>query len=99
MKKMLVVLIALSLVCAYAYAVEGDPNFTKVYPTSKGEVTFNHQVHAEAIVECANCHTALEEFGGAVDKKFAHKVCKTCHKDALETSPNAPVSCTGCHVR
>lgn len=100
MKKLLVVIIAAFLVCAGAYAGEElDPNFTKEYPNSKGTVTFNHQLHAEKLGECADCHTQFKAFGGTVDKKYGHKACKSCHKDVLQLTPNAPVSCTGCHVR
>jgi hypothetical protein len=100
MKKMLVVIIALVLACTYAYAGgELNPDFTKEYPNSKGTVTFNHQLHAEVLGECADCHAQLKAFGDIVDKKFGHKVCKTCHKDNIQSAPNAPVACTGCHVR
>ena len=99
MKKMIAIIIAIVFMCAGAYASDLDPNFTKEYPNSKGTVTFNHQLHAESVGECVNCHTQLKAFGGAVDKKYGHKVCKSCHKDILQSVPNSPVACTGCHVR
>lgn len=98
MKKMLVVIIAVVLTCACAYAADLDPNFVKTYDTSKGVVTFNHQSHAETLMECAGCHGQLEAYGG-VNKKFAHTACKECHKAMGSDYPNSPVRCTGCHVK
>jgi hypothetical protein len=99
MKKILVVLLAIALSCTPVFGAAQDPNFVTAYETKKGLVTFNHQAHAESIGECANCHGQLEAFGGEVNKKFGHVVCKQCHKDILQLSPNAPVKCNGCHVK
>jgi hypothetical protein len=100
MKKLLVLIIAIFFTCAGAYAGGvGDPNFTKVYETSKGNVTFAHQIHAETTNDCAFCHGVLEQFGG-MNKDMAHKGCKTCHKRVNEQEgATAPTTCTGCHKR
>ena len=99
MKKILVVLLAIALSCSPVFGTDLDPNFTKTYDTKKGAVTFNHQLHVETMGECDSCHGQLETFGGEVNKKFAHVVCKSCHKDVIALSPNAPTKCNGCHVK
>lgn len=102
MKKLVVswILVAAMFVVGASFVrAELDPNFTKVYENKKGVVTFNHQEHATVMGECADCHGKLEAFGGSVNKKFAHTVCKDCHKEVLQLSPNAPVRCNGCHVK
>ena len=99
MKKLLVILIIVLFTCAGAYA-GGDPNFTKTYPTSKGEVTFTHGSHAKVTKDCAFCHGLYEANNSIVNKDFGHKSCKTCHKKMNGTDgTNAPTTCTGCHKR
>jgi hypothetical protein len=97
MKKLVTILIVLALACTPALA--DDPNFTRVYENGKGAVTFNHENHARVSGTCANCHDQLKEFGGEVNKKFAHAVCKSCHKDVRAMKPTAPTKCNGCHVK
>lgn len=100
MKKILVVLLALALSCSPVLGNDLDPDFVKVYEAGKkASVTFDHKVHSAQMGECADCHGQLEAFGGSVNKKFAHAVCKDCHKNVVNLYPNAPVSCTGCHVK
>lgn len=91
MKKLLVVIIVLMLSCAYAYAAEGNPAFIKAYPSSKGDVTFNHQTHAGDASKCDGCHSL---FPDGVNKEVAHKACKSCH-----SQNNAPTKCNECHVK
>ena len=74
--------------------VQGNMDFTKVYPNAKGAVTFFHQKHAERFPDdCGYCHSALETFGGQVNELFAHKVCKVCHE-----SHHGPTDCKMCHL-
>jgi hypothetical protein len=94
--KIFTLVIAVVLTCACAYAGDLNPNFTKVYETSKGDVTFNHQNHAEVLQDCAACHSMFESFGGVVNKEYGHKGCKTCHK---ESGVKSVTICSGCHVR
>jgi predicted CXXCH cytochrome family protein len=102
MKKLLVswvVIVVMFVVGASFVRAGADHKFTKVYSNSKGDITFNHSRHSEVAGGCANCHDQLKALGGEVNKKFGHFVCKSCHKEVLRLAPNAPVSCTGCHVR
>ena len=92
MKKLLVVIIALMLTCAGAYA-GGNPDFTKTYDNTKGVVTFNHTTHSSTLPDCFVCHEGEPETI-AVDKGYAHITCKSCHK-VME----GPKTCTGCHVK
>jgi len=97
MKKVL--LIVLMLFCAsFAYAELGSPNFTKVYPTSKGEVTFNHLSHSVKGDSCDACHEWVNQFTEVgMNKDVGHKVCKVCHK--ADETKTAPTICTGCHKK
>jgi len=100
MKKILVVLLVMALFCAPALAGDTlNPNFTKQYENKKGVVTFNHQTHAEQLGECASCHNKFDELiklGEPMNKKFAHDVCKACHR---LPEYEAPTRCTGCHIK
>lgn len=86
----------LALLLMTAYPVLGadlDPRFKKTYPGSEGAITFNHQLHAERLKDCAFCHNSLEAYGGTVNEEFGHKFCLTCH----QTKEKAPTECKGCH--
>ena len=75
-------------------------NFIEVYGgDKKGVVTFDHGEHARIMGVCTNCHDALKNAGGEVNRKVGHTFCKQCHKDVGSLRPNAPVRCGGCHVR
>lgn len=99
MKKFVSILIILLLFCTPVFAV-GDPNFVKTYNTSKGVITFDHYAHSVNMNDCAYCHGLLEDFDNTVSKDFGHKPCKACHKSVNATeNANAPVTCTGCHIK
>jgi hypothetical protein len=98
MKKILVVLLAIALLATPVIGADTAPNdFTSVYDSKKGLVSFNHTVHS-AEYECATCHEG-EEGLILVDKSYGHKTCKSCHKAIGADFPNAPVRCNGCHVK
>lgn len=74
--------------------IKGEMDFTKVYQNTNGAVTFLHQKHADRFADdCGYCHSALETFGGEVNKLYAHKVCKLCHE-----SHHGPTECKQCHA-
>ena len=86
-------------VVAPTFANGGDPNFTKVYETNKGVVTFNHENHVAVFGSCEHCHVERMEGFDGMTKDFAHKVCKSCHREVKSIKPDAPTKCSGCHVK
>lgn len=88
------------VVVGRSFAGVDDPNFTKVYETSKGVVTFDHKVHADVTKDCVACHEILKQFNNKVTKDFGHKGCNTCHVKVNEQgSKRTPVTCTDCHIK
>ena len=61
-----------------------------------------HHAKEEIMVidKCASCHTA-EISNAAVNsfKKAAHKLCKDCHKGVNKEGGEAPIKCSGCHIK
>ena len=61
-----------------------------------------HHVKDEVMVidKCASCHT--KEIANAdvnSYKKAAHKMCKDCHKVVNKKGSEAPIKCSGCHIK
>ena len=52
------------------------------------------------IDKCASCHT-LDISNPDVNsyKKAAHKLCKGCHKVVNKEGSEAPIKCSGCHIK
>jgi len=52
------------------------------------------------IDKCADCHT-MDIDNSEVNsfKKAAHKLCKDCHKKVNDEGKDAPIKCSGCHVK
>jgi len=52
------------------------------------------------IDKCESCHT-IEISNAAVNsyKKAAHKLCKDCHKEVNKDGGEAPIKCSGCHIK
>jgi len=89
MKKLIIMMLLIAFASA-GVAIAAD---TVVYDASKGNVTFNHKAHAEKLGDCSKCHEG-EPAKIAVDKDFAHKTCKGCHKEM-----NGPTKCNDCHKK
>jgi cytochrome c553 len=65
-------------------------------PASKGNVSFPHKQHQDALKDCTKCHATAA--GGKIEgfgKDIAHKTCKGCHTD----SGKGPTSCAACHKK
>ena len=61
-----------------------------------------HHAKDEVMVidKCASCHT--KEIANAdvnSYKKAAHKLCKDCHKVVNKEGSEAPIKCSGCHIK
>jgi hypothetical protein len=105
MKKLLIMLVALTLVSIAAMAVvaaDKGPAEIKM-PASMGEVSFDHASHQGRVTDCTTCHhqgegTACKSCHGTTagvpDAKSAfHASCKGCHKEQ-----NGPTKCKECHT-
>ena len=65
---------------------------------------FNHSVHVNKGIDCANCHGKVEQMDGAMQvSEFTMGACLNCHRNAhtiLATVPgikNEPENCAACH--
>ncbi len=60
----------------------------------KSNLVFSHSLHAEAGIECLDCHTTIPESKKASDRNIPdHDICGTCHEDAIENG-----ECATCHA-
>ena len=90
MKKLVIMMMLLAFVGANV-AIAAD---SYTYDNKKGTVTFDHAAHnAKLADDCAKCHEG-EPAKIEVDKKFAHKTCKSCHKEM-----EGPTKCNDCHKK
>jgi len=89
MKKLVIIMMLLAFV-GVSVAIAAD---SYTYDNKKGTVTFNHKAHQDALGDCAKCHEG-EPAKIAVDKAFAHKTCKGCHKEM-----SGPTKCNDCHKK
>ena len=90
MKKLVLMMVLLAFVGA-TVAVAAD---VVTYENKKGNVTFDHKAHGEKLGgDCAKCHEGTPA-KIEVDKDFAHKTCKGCHKDM-----GGPTKCNDCHKK
>jgi len=93
----------------------GPADITLQTEAARKPADFPHRQHQEAyscltchhargeimvIDKCANCHTkAISNADVNSYKKAAHKMCKDCHKKVNEEGRDAPIKCSGCHVK
>ena len=106
MKKILVLLIALSLVTLASMSViandKGPAEIT--LEASMGTVNFNHAAHQERNSDCTtchhqgeftNCHTCHDGTAAPKAKKVFHASCKGCHVELK----SGPTKCKECHIK
>jgi len=104
MKKLLIMVVALTLVSFAAMAVvaaDNGPAEIKM-PASMGEVSFDHAGHQARVTDCTTCHhqgegSACKSCHGTTTgipdtKSIFHTSCKGCHKEQ-----NGPTKCKECH--
>ena len=61
-----------------------------------------HHAKDEVMVidKCADCHTKdISNPDVNSYKKAAHKLCKDCHKEVNKEGSEAPIKCSGCHIK
>jgi len=93
----------------------GPENITLQTESARKPADFPHRRHQESfgctachhakdeimvIDKCGSCHTK-EISNPAVNsfKKAAHKLCKDCHKEMNKEGSEAPIKCSGCHLK
>ena len=96
MKTVRYTMVAAIVAMSFSSAVFAAGPETIVLPASKGNVTFQHQKHQEALKDCTKCHST--DAGGKIEgfgKDIAHNTCKGCHS----AGGKGPTSCNDCHKK
>ena len=106
MKKLMILLLAASLVAVAAMSVvandKGPAEIT--LKASMGAVTFNHAAHQERNADCTtchhqgeftNCHSCHDGKAAPKAKKVFHDNCKGCHVQMK----SGPTKCKECHIK
>ncbi len=89
MKKLVIAVMLVAFAAAAVYAAD-----VVTYENKKGNVTFDHKAHADALGSCDACHEG-EPAKIAIDKNSAHgAACKDCHKEK-----GGPTKCNDCHKK
>lgn len=103
MKKILLLVAALSIVATAAFAVPAGRTleFTK---SPMGTVTFSGQIHKDAGLKCNDCHNKdmfPKMKKGTVtitmEKIYDGKLCGVCHNG--QRAFDAKKNCNRCHVK
>jgi hypothetical protein len=87
------------------YYVEGTPVPWKRIHRMPDYVYFNHSVHVNKGIECANCHGDVARMDKISQvKSFTMSACLDCHRKAHEKMPElagkikrGPENCWACH--
>ena len=64
--------------------------------------TYCHHAKDEIMVidKCESCHNKdISNPDVNSFKKAAHKMCKDCHKEVNGQGKDAPIKCSGCHIK
>ena len=107
MKKIMILLVALSIVSVAAFTAVADENGPAEIKleASMGAVTFQHAKHQKRVEDCTTCHHEGVAAGACTSchdakpeapkaKTVFHALCKSCHK-----TNDGPTKCKGCHVK
>jgi hypothetical protein len=106
-------LILLGLTAVHAADYPKGAVSLKLDGAKMAPVSFPHEVHVAAKVECVKCHHKdadapkacttchqKDAKGNAPGAKDAfHTKCQTCHKDAAAKGAKAPTKCNECHKK
>lgn len=74
----------------------------------RGDVTFPHRRHQDALGDCSICHTLFPREKGVIEaykkeeklkpKQVMNKLCVKCHREKAKAGePTGPRSCNSCH--
>lgn len=106
MKKVLVTLLALSLMVVGSAVVFADNGPADINLSAKmGDVAFPHATHQDIVSDCTECHhTGMDtpnchdchgsDAAAPKTKDAFHSLCKDCHQDQ-----GGPTGCKDCHKR
>lgn len=82
----------------------------QIHAGNKGDITFPHHDHQDALGDCMICHDLFSQRKGAIadsiakgdlrKKQIMNKSCIQCHRDRKKTGKSyGPVNCNACHKR
>ena len=77
---------------------------------SRGDVSFPHYRHQDALRDCNICHDTFPQKAGAIDelkksgelkqKQVMNKLCTKCHRERQQAGETTgPTTCTKCHQK
>jgi len=98
--KVIICFIAISVL-----AIAGEiPEIIHIKGGFMGKITFPHNMHENAVVDCQKCHSVFPQKKGIIQelknkktlqKRYVMKdVCIACHK---QENNSGPTMCYGCH--
>ena len=90
MNKFVIILIVLATFTATSFASD-----VIKLPSSKGEISFTHKVHAYMLKDCKKCHENGPGKILTLGKDWGHKTCRGCHTKMGK----GPTNCEGCHKK
>jgi cytochrome c-type protein NrfB len=109
-RMMVAVLVVMGLAVGAAAVENKGPEQIVLDGGSRGNVSFPHYRHQNALGDCQVCHALFpQEIGGIarlksegqlVKKQVMNKLCIKCHKAQQKMGkPAGPRTCTKCHVK
>ena len=103
-----IVAAAFCLISAAPSENRGAPEIM-IDAAKKGEVSFPHKRHQDALTDCNKCHTLFPKEKGSIrkgitegrlDKKQVMTYCRNCHKEMADAGEKTgPTSCSKCHPK
>jgi c(7)-type cytochrome triheme protein len=81
-----------------------QPGKTVTWETSRGKVVFDGKAHADAKVQCLECHSKIFKMKKGANKFTmadinAGKFCGKCHNGKRSFAANDKDSCDMCHKK
>lgn len=113
MKKLILSILCWGLLAMFmvpANAIENTGAETMVLPGGpRGDVSFPHRQHQNALTDCNACHTLFPQVSGSIaalksegkldNKQVMNKLCIKCHRAKRKAGePAGPTSCKTCHI-
>ena len=110
-KIILTVLLILCFVGSAAVAIQNQGGKElKIDGGKKGDISFPHHMHQDAIGDCNVCHSIFPKSKGAIKdliaqkelkkKQVMNKTCLKCHRANKKAGKDhGPTSCSACHVK
>ncbi len=109
-KQIMVCFFTLLFLSVTAFAVNKGSAVIDLSGGKKGNITFPHKAHQEALTDCNVCHVSFPQSPGAIADEIAkgslkakqvmNQTCIKCHREQQSAGKAfGPVSCSGCHQK